>query len=426
MRALTTPPPPPPPAVESARAGTAQSQPALGVRYWLVWLSSVLSGVGDGIVYVALPLVAIQLSDNALLIAAVTAAGELPWLLVALPAGTWLDRGNQRSIMRFVELSRMATLWALALMIAADRNSIGLLLVVAFVLGSLQTAYSAGAHAVLPQIVPREQLVRANGYIASGETAAVSMAGPALGGVLFAAGASLPFLVDGASFGISAVLLTVALPLVARAPGARRSFRQDLGEGITYFRGNQVLRTLAVTTAVLAFAQAMVMATLVLLVRRSVGLSDTGFGFVLAVGAAGSILGGITAARIDRRFGTATVLTVAGFIASAGYIVLGAATSFLEVAIGIALEGFAVTVGTVSSVSRRQRLVPASFLGRVGNIFRLVIYGLLPIGALTGGTLAAVFGNRSPMFVAGIAQAAAMVVLGPRLRRVMQRNHVAG
>jgi hypothetical protein len=161
-------------------------------------------------------------------------------------------------------------------------------------------------------------------------------------------------------------------------------------------------------------------------VRRSVGLSDTGFGFVLAVGAGGSILGGITAARIDRRFGTATVLTDAGFIASAGYVIIGAASSFHEVAIGIALEGFAVTVGTVSSVSLRQQLVPAAFLGRVGNIFRLVIYGLLPIGALTGGALAAIFGNRSPMFVAGIAQAIAMVVLGPRLRRVMQRHHAVG
>ena len=431
MPALTrssSSPPPPPPTRESIGVAAEQARPTgLGVRYWLVWLSSVLSGVGDGIVFVAIPLVANQLSENELHVAAVTAAGELPWLLVALPAGTWLDRGNQRSIMRFVELSRMAALWALGLMIAADRNSIGLLVVVAFVLGSLQTAYSAGAHAVLPQIVRREQLVRANGYIASGETAANSMVGPALGGLLFAAGASLPFFIDGASFAISAVLLTVALPLVAPAPSARqRTFRQDLGEGITYFRAHQVLRTLAATTAVLAFAQAMVMATLVLLVRRSVGLSDTGFGFVLAVGAGGSILGGLTAARIDRRFGTATVLAVAGLIASAGYVILGVATSFLEVAIGIALEGLAVTVGTVSSVSLRQRLVPAAFLGRVGNIFRLVIYGLLPIGALTGGGLAAVFGNRSPMIVAGIAQAAAMVVLGPRLRRVIQRNPVVG
>src|SRR5512134_505793 len=139
MPALTTPtsspqppsrqPPPPPPTRESVRAAAEPARPSgLGLRYWLVWLSSVLSGLGDGIVYVAIPLIANQLSENALLVAAVTAAGELPWLLVALPAGTWLDRGNQRSIMRFVELSRMAALWALALMIAADRNSIGLLL----------------------------------------------------------------------------------------------------------------------------------------------------------------------------------------------------------------------------------------------------------------------------------------------------------
>ncbi|MGD9703313.1 MAG: MFS transporter [Acidimicrobiia bacterium] len=422
-RALTTPPPPPPPG-GSARAGVeVPLQRGLGIRYWLVWLSTVLSGLGDGIVYVAIPLVANRLTDNELLVASVTAVGELPWLLVALPAGTWLDRGNQRSIMQFIELSRMAALWALCLMIAADRNSIGLLLVVAFVLGSLQTAYSAGAHAVLPQIVRTDQLVRANGFIASGETAANSMAGPALGGLLFAAAASLPFLVDGASFAVSAVLLTAALPLVKRSPGTRRrTFREDLGEGVSYFRQHQVLRTLAVTTAVLAFAQAMVMATLVLLVRRSVGLSDTGFGFVLAVGAIGSIIGGVTADRIDRRFGTASVLIVAGLIASAGYVTLGAAGSFVPVAIGIALEGFAVTVGTVSSVSLRQRLVPPAFLGRVGNIFRLVIYGLLPIGALAGGALAAIFGNRSPMFVAGIAQASAMVVLGPRLRRVIRRD----
>jgi len=131
------------------------------------------------------------------------------------------------------------------------------------------------------------------------------------------------------------------------------------------------------------------------------------------------VFGGLVADRIDRRFGSATVLTAAGLTASAGYAVLAFSHDFLTVAIGLAVEGIAVTIGSVSSISLRQRIVPTELLGRVGNLFRVVIYGLLPIGALAGGLLAAGIDNRAPMLVAAVGQAAAMLVIGPRLWRVL-------
>ena len=422
MRALTTLSP----AAARCRisaAGTAPSQPALGVRD-IRGCRPCCPGSATALSTSRLPLVAIS-SDNALLIAAVTAAvncrgcSSLARRHLARTA-----EPNDRSC-GSSSSSRMATLWALALMIAADRNSIGLLLVVVLVLGrSLQTAYSAGAHAVLPQIVPRSS------WCGPTATSRRVRQRPGLHGRTSARRRALCRRCIAAArrrrqLRHLAVLLTVALPLVARAPGARRSFRQDLGEGITYFRGNQVLRTLAVATAVLAFAQAMVMATLVPLraaQRRPVDRLRI---------RAGSRCGGQHPRRHHRcshrpsfRHGDRAHR---GRVHRGGGYVIGGGQQLPRGRDRDCARRFPLSRSARSrSVSRCQRLVPPSFLG-VGNIFRLVDRRPATDRCTDRRHIGCRASRQSvtDVFVAGIAQAAAMVVLGP-LRRVMRRNPVAG
>jgi len=201
----------------------------------LVLGATAVSGIGDGLVLAAFPLLAAQLTNEPTLIVAVTVAARLPWLLVALPAGAIIDRGDRRRLVVMVEIGRTAVLAAFAVVVVIDHGVFGALLVAVFLIGVGETVVDSAMHAVLPQLVPPDRLAHANGLLFSTETATENLLGPAIGGVLFAAVAALPFVIDGISFAIAAVLLAVALPAASVAAGRRLD-----GSGPTWPKGSPI------------------------------------------------------------------------------------------------------------------------------------------------------------------------------------------
>src|SRR5918993_1251125 len=149
----------------------ASRQP-LGSGYRRLWTSSSLSNLADGIVKVALP---------------------LPWLLVALPAGALADRVDRRRFMLGANAVRAALLALLTLSVVAGIGSIWLLYGVALGIGVAETIYDTAAQSILPQVVPRDRLARANGRLLAAELTANEFVGPPLGGLLVAAGVAAAF-----------------------------------------------------------------------------------------------------------------------------------------------------------------------------------------------------------------------------------------
>lgn len=386
-----------------------------------------MSNVGDGLFLVALPLLAATLTRSPLLVAGVLVSSKLPWLFLALPAGVLADRLPRARTMARVDLARGAVMGALTLAVALDALALPMLYLAAFTLGALETLFAASSQAVLPSMVDGEVLDRANGYLYASEATGEQFIGPALGGVVFAASRALPFVADTATFLLSGVLL-LKLGKGRPAHGVRpptvppSSVRKEMAEGIDFLRRSPILRTLAFLISGLAFCQAMVMSVFVLFALEVLDLSGAGFGAFLALGATGGIAGGLVAGWGKDRFGPARMLTLGALVAAASYVVIASTSSVAVAAIGLVIESFAIACGTIVSIGLRQANVPGQLLGRVSNVIRTCVWGVVPLGAGIGGVLGSIAGLRTPLVVAGVLQVVLAFGTMTKLRQLTYTN----
>lgn len=379
----------------------AADRPPLGGAFWRLWTSSGLSNLADGIAKVALPLIAVQFTRSPTLIAGLTFALTLPWLLFALPAGVLADRLDRRRAMIGANLVRASLFGALVLAAFTDVASIWVLYLVALGIGVAETIYDTSAQSILPQIVPRPLLSRANGRLYAVELTAHEFVGPPLGGFLVAAGAVFAVAAPGA-------LWIVALVALLLVPGRFRverpeptTMRADVVEGLRFLWGQRVLRALALMVGGFNFASNGAFALLVLYAvgpASPMGLSEPAFGLLLTSVAIGSLVGSFLAEKVEARLGRARSLTL-GFLAGALCLAVpGFTTDPYLVAAGFFVGGIGIVVANVVSVSLRQTITPDRLLGRVNSGYRLLAWGSRPLGAATGGLLAEAFGLR-PVFL---------------------------
>lgn len=389
--------------------------PPLGLRFAQLWGSAGLSNLADGVLKTAVPLIALQYTDAPALLGLVAASLSLPWLLFALLAGALADRGDRRILMVIANAVRAAVLVAGAVAVWMDAGSIWLLAAVAFCIGSMETVYDTSAQSIVPQLVPKSDLVRANARLTAVELTTNQFVGPPLGGALVAAGAGVALLVPGAMW-LSALLVLLAIPgsfRIAR-PG-RTSIAADVGEGLRFLWGSTQLRTLALMVGLVSLTISAAFTVLPLFATRQgadagLGLSEVGYGVLLAVSAVGGVLGASFAAPVVRRIGrtaslAATIATIVVFVG------IGAVTE-LPVLVGaaLALGSAAISIWNVITVSFRQRVTPGALLGRVNSAYRLLAWGTMPIGAALGGVLAEAVGVQAMFAIA--AGVAALAFLG--------------
>jgi MFS family permease len=385
----------------TAQLHTGHQGPAdtrqLGPAFNRLWCSSGLSNLADGIVKVALPLVAIRYTQSPTVIAGLTFALTLPWLVCALPAGALADRLDRRRSMLAANLVRTGLLGGSAALLAAGLGSIWLLYLIAVCLGIAETIYDTSAQSILPQLVERDQLSRANSRLFAAELTANQFVGPPLGGVLVAAGAALSIAVPGALWmvAIGALLMVRGSYRFERTTAS--TMRADIAEGLRYLWRNRVLRTLAMMTGLFNLATN---ATFGVLVLYAVGpasamrLSDGGYGLLFATLAVGSLLGSFLAGPVERMLGRAGSLALSY---GGGAVLVGVlavtANPFL-IGAGFVIGSIGLVIGNVIAVSLRQRIAPGRLLGRVNSGYRLVAWGTMPLGAVLGGLLAQLVGFR--------------------------------
>jgi MFS family permease len=364
-----------------------------------------VSNLADGMFWVALPLLAVTLTASPALVAGVVVASRLPWLLFALVAGALADRLDRRRTMVLVDLGRVVILGGLALTVAAGVATIWLLYVVAFLLGVLETLFDTAAQAILPNIVPRERLTAANSRLLAAEFTMNQFIGPPLGGFLAAIGIAVAFGTTAAGYLAAALFLAgIAGTFRQERTGPPTHIVEEIAEGIGYLARHSLLRTMAVTIALLNLAQGAVWAVLVLYVVEPgpMGLDEVGFGLLLATMAAGTILGTVGAGVIERRLGKPNLFAVSMVTLAAGNIALASSTDALVVGAILALNGGFVGAFNVVYQSLRQRIVPDRILGRLVATFRMLGWGALPVGAFLGGLVGEGFGLRAVFWAAAV------------------------
>jgi hypothetical protein len=389
------------------------SGPAARLRaFWLYWASTTSSYLGDGMRFVALPLLAATLTSSPAQVASVTVAAGLPWPLFGLAAGVAVDRTDKNRLLLSTQATRAALGFLIAFSVASGHVSLVILVAFIFALNSCEVLYDVALHSYLPAIVDEGRLQWANSRLIVAETVVFEFAGPAAGGFLFARSASLPFFTDAATFGFSAGALwllsrryqpgTVPGPQPA-GPGGRGSVRSELAEGLRWFWSHHLVRSLTFMGAAVNLGLGGLYAVLVLFVKDDVGAGPGGYGVLIALGAIGSLAGGLAAARLtgprSRRAIclAAAPATALSLFAIAGYV------SYAGTAAALLVSGLAVTLGNVVAISLRQALIPAALVGRVTAVHRVMCWGVLPLGAALSGLTGQFLGVRAAVGASGAA-----------------------
>jgi MFS family permease len=377
-------------------------------NFGLLWAGESVSGFGSAITTVALPLVAVStLHASTGMVALLTAANWLPWLLIGLPAGTWVDRWPRRRTLLAADLVSAAVLAAVPLAAWTGVLTIAMLLAATLLAGTSSMFFNLAFNAYLPHLLPAADRLEGNAKLQT-SAAVAQVAGPGLGGLLTqVAGAVCGLLIDALTFVISAACLlslrTAPEPRSARADRPRMI--RQIAEGLEPWRhGGFLLPMLAVAT-VINFGMLGVFALRIVFLVRTDGAAAGTVGALISVGSLGGVAGAALASRAVSRFGSARTylavnLVTAPFMlllpaSGAGWrLVLFAAGSFVVLA-GSAMSG-------VITFTFRGTYIPAHLLGRVTAVTGFVVSGTVPLGAATAAALATAFGIRAAMWALAI------------------------
>jgi MFS family permease len=377
---------------------------SLGRNFHKALAASGFANLADGVLWVALPLLAVQLTRSPVLIAGVTVAARLPWLLAPV-AGAFADRLDRRQSMVRVNLVRTVLLGGLALAVAADLAGLPMLYAVAVLLGAAETLFDTSAQSLLPAVVPRDDLTRANSRLYAVELIANEFIGPPLGGLLAAAGLAVAFGVPAAAYLVGAGVLALIVGSFRAAgaqPAGSSRLRDEIVEGIRFVWKHPVLRPLAIMLGVenMAFAAAFAVFVLYAVDPGPMGLSGTGYGVLTATLGVGSLFGTWLAVPAERRLGRVRTLVISVLLTGASLVVPALTANAVLVGASFMLGGVAIVLWNVVTVSLRQRITPDRLLGRMNAAYRVVGWGTMPVGAALGGFLAEALGLRLTFVVA--------------------------
>lgn len=376
----------------------------LGTVFARLWAASTLSALGSGLATVAAPLFVASRTDDPLVVAAASAVAWLPWLLFALPGGVLVDRMDRRRLMIVIDLVRVVALAVLATAIMSGRAGVVLLYVVLFVVNTGEIVFRSASQAMLPTVVPRHRLERANGWLGGGTTLMNGMLAGPLGGFLFALSAGSPFLVNAVTYALSAVLVALIggdFRAAATDPRVRatRSMRTEIVEGLRWLAHQRLLRTMAVLIGLLNVTLTAALAVLVLLAAERLRLGSVGYGLLFTCMAVGGVLGALLGDRLIAWISPTWTIRVGLLIEAGLHLALAASRS--TIVVGIALFAFGVhsALWNIVANSLRQRLTPPTLQGTGRQYEPLRGGGGNCVGALLGGLLAARFGITAPYWV---------------------------
>jgi MFS family permease len=372
--------------------------------FTLFWVGQTVGDLGTAVSTVVLPLIAVStLQASAFAVGALGAAAWLPWLLVGLPAGAWVDRLPYRPVMVGCDLLRVLLIGSVPLTAALGTLSLAQLYVVAFGTGVATVFFQVAYQAYLPTLVPRDDLAEGNAKL-QGSQSVATVGGPGLGGLLGQLmRAPYALAVDAVSYLVSAVsLLAIRTREAPRRRTAREPLVREIVAGARYVQADPLLRVLTIAPAAGNPFFAGVEALAVLFLVRTVGVQPGVVGLLFAAGSLGTVVGAMLARRIARAVGTARALWLSVVATSPAALLVPLTDDGVRLAcfvVGIFVVSAGVLVYNVTIVAWRQAYVPADLIGRVVATMRFLLFGTIPLGGLLGGALAGWIGVRPAMWV---------------------------
>jgi MFS family permease len=406
----------------------------LGRDFGKLWTAAAFSNLADGLGRTAVPLIATTLTRDPLAISVIGALAFLPWLVFGLPAGMLVDRFDRRVIMAVANGIRGGVALWLAILTATGQISLWTLFVGTLVFGLGETLFDNATNAVIPGVVARRQLDRANGRMQAAQVTIDSFIAQPIAGVLFAVALVLPLWVGAAGY-IVPIALALLLPLSAARPLRDRTVVPDRDapdievsgptaepvatplastkvparEAIAYLWHHRYLRAMVVFTALVGSAFSFAQAATILYFLDEQGVAPAAIGFVTSGIGVGALVGSLVAPALVSRFGRGWVMLSANVISALAMVLTGLAPGVATAILAYGLFAFAVATWNVPWGALRQQIVPDHLFGRVLGIIRMLTWGLFPIATLLGGWVARVDLRLPFLIAAGVVVVATLV-----------------
>lgn len=417
----------------------------LGSAFARLWTASVASNLADGIGRLAVPLLAVSLTSDPVAIAVIGALAYVPWLLFGIPAGVLADRIDRRIAMALGNGVRFLVAAGLTLAITTEHLSLWLLYAAVIVFGVGETIVDNATNAVVPAIVERANLDRANSRIQAAQVSVDHFIATPISGVLYAAAIALPTIVGASGYIVAAALAlalpavaararddgrsrsaTVALPEVSAIPGESASEvdapapRITAREGVMYLWRHRYLRAMTVVTAALGVGFSLGQATTILLFLDYYGVPEAAIGVLTTAVGLGALAGSLVAPALVKRWGRGPVMFWASTLGGLGLLAVGLSGSLWVALVSYAVGAFGVSTWNVPWGSVRQAIIPGDLLGRVLGIMRTVVWGAMPVAIILGGWLGRV-DLRAPFIVGGLSSVAVALAAARLLREADAR-----
>lgn len=381
-------------------------------------LATGLGNLSDGLFLVALPLYVSSLTREPKLIAGIVSIALLPWLIFAPFAGALVDFFDRKRTMVLVNTVRCALLLVLTMSLAFHWKSLAWLYLIAFLMGVTEVLFDTASATILPAIVSKRELERANNRLLATQLVTNDFLGKPIGGFFFGVVPWLPFLIQALAQGVAA-RAAWAIPGAFRPTVQPAQSMQTLWlsmvEGFRWLLKHPTLRTLSILSLIRNILEAGASAILVLYALEILQISEAAYGALLACAAVGALLATFVVKTILKRFGPGTTLVVSIVLARISFGVIGLFPDVLVVGCMLALFAVTEVIWGVVSTSFRQAVTPDRLLGRVNGSSRLTSRGTRAIGALLGGVTASLFGLSAPFVLMGIVIVAMGLFAAPYL-----------
>ncbi|WP_336211887.1 MFS transporter [Nonomuraea sp. LPB2021202275-12-8] len=390
-----------------------------------LWFGQATSKLGSAVTTIVMPLIALSVLDSStFMITVLEASVWLPWLIIGLPAGAWVDRMRRRRTMMTCDAVSALALATVPVAAWLGVLTMAHLIGVALVLGTAAVFFSTAAQAFLPALLPKERLPGANAKL-QGTDAGALILGPAVGGAIAQlAGAVSGLFIDAFSFVASALCLRgIPVPESHLEEREKRTttLREEIGAGLRFVWRDPYLRVFTIHAGAGNLAAAALQATLIVFMIREVGLPQGLVGLVIGAVSVGGVIGALIVTSLAARVGTARTILVAELGVTPLALLIPLTTDgwglvFLVVGgltVSVAIVASNVLIGTFT-----QSYTPGHLMGRVAASQHFVNFSTLPIGAVLGGAVAELAGLRATMWiVTSMAVLSGFILLAGPMRK---------
>jgi MFS family permease len=400
-------------------------QPLRARDFALLWSGMTVSLLGDGMYVIAIAWQVYSLSNAPTALSVVALTWTIPQLLFLLLGGVISDRVERRRVLLTSDFLQAAAIGAIGTLSVTGTLRLWQLLLLVPVVGAGEALFPPAFSAIVPELVPRDELLQANALNQTSRPLMLRVAGPALGGVLIGSfGAGWAFLVDAATFGASiAALLAIAQRPVLREPmQTKRAVLREIGDGVRYVRSQPwLLGTMVATSVGMLFFLGPVFVLMPYVVKHILHGSAGDLGLAFAAGGAGAILASLALGGHGLPRRPLTLMYAAWSMMCLQLVGYAVAHSLWPVVVASFCGTALLVIGQIIWSTLMQRNVPSRLLARVVSLDTLLSFGLVPVSYALTGPVASAFGVHATLIGAGVLSASTLAVtfvLFPRMRDI--------